>query len=178
MSTKELTLAALFAALAAVAAIIGRIGVGIVPFSLVPFVVMLTGLILKPRAAALSMTLYLFLGLIGLPIFSSPPYGGIAYITKPTFGFLLGYIFSAYTISKLNQSKNSIFAILIGLMVLYLIGLSYLWFNLNFIMGTTITYVDTIKVGFLPYILPDLGKALAAILIATKVNKRLKSISQ
>ena len=53
-------------------------------------------------------SLYLFEGIIGLPVFSgSPEKGvGIVYFTGPTMGYLIGFLFTVYFAGSFNFSKN------------------------------------------------------------------------
>ena len=60
---------------------------------------------LGSRLGALSQLVYVVLGLIGIPVFTAG--GGISYIFKPTFGYLLGYIIGAYVIGKIAESVKS-----------------------------------------------------------------------
>lgn len=72
-STRDITMTAVFAALAVVAAVLVRYGGSIVPFSLMPFVALLAGGVLGARLGALSIIVYILLGLVGLPVFATPP---------------------------------------------------------------------------------------------------------
>lgn len=83
---------ALFVALMVAAAFIQ------IPFSLVPLtfqtvVSVLAGLLLGLKKGAVSMAVYAFMGLLGIPVFSAG--GGIYYFLKPSFGYILGFIASA-----------------------------------------------------------------------------------
>ena len=62
-----------------------------VPLSLATFAVYLTGMILGTKQGVLSVLVYLFLGTVGLPVFSGFS-GGIGILLGPTGGYLLGYI--------------------------------------------------------------------------------------
>ena len=180
LTTRDITLAALFAALAAVAAIIVRIGGPIiVPFSLVPFVVMLAGGILGARLGALSMAVYVLVGLIGVPVFASAPFGGVAYVLKPTFGFLLSFIFMAFVIGKALQGNKKpsfiryVIALIAGVGVNYLIGLSYMYLILNVYAGKALSVAKLIEIGFAPFIIFDLIKACLAVFVIKAVLERL-----
>ncbi|MBE3588929.1 MAG: biotin transporter BioY [Thermoanaerobacteraceae bacterium] len=179
LSPRDMILAALFAALAAVAAMLFRFGAPIVPFSLVPFVAMLAGGLLGARAGALAMLVYVLLGLAGLPVFEKPPFGGPAYVLQPTFGFLLGFIGGAWVTGALApREKNPgavrlFLAMVAGLTVIYLIGLPYLYVILNFYLGRTFSAWQVIKIGFLPFIGFDLLKAAAAAALARLVYRRV-----
>ncbi|MFZ5591614.1 MAG: biotin transporter BioY [Bacillota bacterium] len=180
-TTREITLTALFAAMAVVAAMLVRFGSAIVPFSLLPFVVLLAGGILGSRLGALSMALYVLMGLVGLPVFAKPPFGGPMYVLSPTFGFLLGFIAAAWVTGILLSKKENhsylryVLASLIGLVVIYLCGLPYLYIIMNFYLGQSMDVMKVLQVGLLPFIVPDLFKALAAAVLAKQVRQRLAS---
>ncbi|RKO67822.1 biotin transporter BioY [Desulfofundulus salinus] len=184
LSPRDMILAALFAALAAVAAMLSRFFITpYVPFSLVPFVVMLAGGLLGARVGALSMLIYVLLGLVGLPVFETAPFGGPAYVLKPTFGFLLGFIGGAWVTGALAPKQKDpgvvplFLAMVAGLAVIYLLGLPYLYVILNFYMGKTFSALQVIKIGFLPFIGFDLLKAALAAVLARLVYRRLHGLA-
>lgn len=178
-SARDITMTAVFAAMAVVAAMLFRYAGSIVPFSLMPFVVMLAGGLLGPRLGALSIIVYILLGLVGVPVFATAPFGGPAYVLQPTFGFLLGFIGSAYVIGVLlkDREKSSItryfLSMLAGVVVYDLVGLSYLYAILTFYLGQNISLARLLAIGFTPFILLDLVKAIAASVLARAVYRRL-----
>ena len=104
MKTKNLILVALFTALTAVGAFI-RIPVPVVPFTLQFLFTMLAGLLLGGTLGATSVLVYIILGLLGLPVFTSG--GGIGYIFQPTFGYIIGFCIAAYVTGKIaNKTEN------------------------------------------------------------------------
>lgn len=181
LSAKEISLAAMFAALAAVAAALFRFGAPVVPFSLVPFVMLLAGMLLGPRLGAISMAVYVAMGLLGLPVFEKPPFGGPAYLLQPTFGFLIGYVLGAGAAGMALPRGGSpgparyVLASLAGLAALYLAGLPYLYVILNFYLGKAVPVIKVIEIGFLPFIAFDLGKAVLASFLARAVVRRVRS---
>ena len=86
--TKSIIYCGLFTALIAVGAFI-KIPIPVVPFTLQYLFTMLAGLLLGSRRGSLSVIAYVILGLAGLPIFSEG--GGLWYIFKPSFGYLIGF---------------------------------------------------------------------------------------
>ncbi len=178
VSTREIALAAMFTAIMCVLTIMVRIfqPVMVLPFSLQPLVMLLAAYLLSPRAAFLSMLAYLLLGLIGLPVFSSPPYGGPAYILVPSFGFLLGFPPAAWIQSRLIKKAtmtNFILAGLVGIIIYYIIGLPYMYLILNFYLKNSIDILKVIQIGFIPFITLDLAKMAVAALLARKLSTRL-----
>lgn len=132
MKSKNITLVALFTALTAIGAFIS-IPLGPVPITLQSFFVILSGILLGPKLGALSQVLYIFLGLIGIPIFSGFS-GGLQHILKPSFGFIIGFVFAAYTAGKVSYLSNNIsskkiwISSTIATLIIYLFG--YIIFNI------------------------------------------------
>src|ERR1700738_893738 len=82
-----------------------------VPLTLQPFAVLLLGLVLSPRLAAVTLTTYLIEGVAGLPVFtpSNAALTGLAHLLGPTGGYLLAYPFAVYVIANLwRTSKHTL----------------------------------------------------------------------
>jgi len=180
-SARDITMTAVFSALAVVAAVLVRYAGSIVPFSLLPFVVMLAGGLLGARLGALSIIVYILLGLIGIPVFANPPFGGPSYVLQPTFGFLIGFVGSAYVIGVLLKNREQgglvryFLSMLAGVVVYYVIGLPYLYAILNFYLGKAVSVAQVLAIGFTPFIALDIVKAAAAAVLARAVYRRLNA---
>lgn len=124
----KLILAALFSALMIVGAFI-RIPTPIIAITFQLQVALLAGILLGCEWGFISITVYLILGLIGLPIFTQG--GGLAYVLKPSFGYLVAFPFGTLLsglISKLKMKKEFLkllLAFLAGSAVIYVIGTTY-----------------------------------------------------
>ncbi|MEA1960128.1 MAG: biotin transporter BioY [Bacillota bacterium] len=178
ITTREIVLAGFFTALMCVLTILVRTvqPVIVIPFSLQPLVVLMAACFLSPPAAFLSMLAYLLLGLLGLPVFSKPPFGGPAYVLLPSFGFILAFPLAAWVQSKLIKQMKFIQFVLagmVGVMVIYLVGLPYLYMILNFYTGYTVDVMGVLKMGFLPFIVFDLLKIMGASWLAIEICRRL-----
>ena len=92
-TTRDLILCALFTALSAIGAFI-RIPVPLVPFTLQITFTTLAGLLLGSKKGAISVAVYVLMGLIGIPVFTQG--GGFSYVLKPSFGFLVAFIIGAF----------------------------------------------------------------------------------
>lgn len=140
-TTKDLILCAFFTALITVGAFI-KIPVPVVPFTLQFLFTMLAGLLLGGKRGFLSVSVYLLMGLLGLPVFAEG--GGITYVLKPSFGYLIGFAVAAYVTGVLaNQVPNPgykrlLAADFIGLGIVYLFGMSYYYVLSNFYLGDPI----------------------------------------
>ena len=69
-----------------------------VPMTMQTFVILLIGITLGYKIGLATVTLYLFEGIIGLPVFASSPEKGIgiAYFIGPTMGYLIGFLIAVY----------------------------------------------------------------------------------
>lgn len=166
---RELLLTALFAALTAVGAFV-RIPVGYSSITLQFFFCCMAGFLLGPYWGAASQLVYVLLGLIGLPVFTEG--GGLTYLARPGFGFLLGLIPAAFLTGLLSQKRpgtffRQILAALLGLTALYVVGVPWFCFALK--SGFSWEIICSCLV-FLPF---DLIKLLLALLLRRKLGKRI-----
>jgi biotin transport system substrate-specific component len=156
------------------------VGVGIVaaaaqvsvplPFTPVPitgqtFAVLLVGSALGPIDGAVSLTLYLFAGLVGAPVYADGA-NGWDVVSGATGGYLVGFVAAAALAGALAELKwdrrfsSSVASMLSGNVVIYVFGLSWLAIKLN-------TGLEkTLELGLYPFIVGDLIKLyLAAALL-------------
>ena len=173
ISTKEMVLVALFTGLTAVGAAI-NIPIGEVPITMQSLFVILSGLILGPKLAALSQLVYILLGLMGIPIFAGFS-GGIQSLMKASFGFLIGFIFSAYVVGKIGHFEKGVspkriwLASIVGTGVIYLFGLPYMYFILNIILAKGLSFMAVLNIGCLLFLPGDILKLAIASMIAIKI---------
>lgn len=131
----DIVYAAMFAALMAIGANITSfvpfMVIGGVPITLQSFFAILAGAFLGKRLGAISMMVYAFMGLIGLPVFAQFK-GGFDRILSPAFGFVLSFIVVAYVVGYLTERSKSIInyiiAMIVGIFVNYLIGVNWMYF--------------------------------------------------
>jgi biotin transport system substrate-specific component len=170
-----------FSALTAISAFL-KIPVPYVPFTLQTFFVILSGNLLGSRAGAISQIIYLAIGLAGLPIFSNG--GGIGYILQPTFGYLAAYPLGAVIAglvrkikpSKSRENKSAIFIRIIllnflSILVIFIFGVIYLYYNLNYVAHSSITFGKALWIGFFVFIPMDILKILLASFITMRLSR-------
>jgi biotin transport system substrate-specific component len=171
-NTRNLILVAMFAALTAVGAFI-KVPVPYVPFTLQYLFCALAGIILGSKLGALSQIVYVAMGLVGVPVFTEG--GGIGYIFKPTFGYLIGFIVAAYVIGKIREKVKeltffkTIFIMLFGLFFIYLFGVLYLYIIYNLYLGKNISFYFAFFYGFVVCIAGDLVLTIFAAYVSTKL---------
>lgn len=175
--TRTLVLISLFAALTAVGAFI-KIPTPVVPFTLQFFFCAFSGLLLGAKAAFYSQILYIFIGLAGLPVFTGG--GGLMYIFQPTFGYLIGFAFCAYIIGRFTDQAEkfhflTLFAVIVlGLMIVYVFGVLHLYLILNYYLDKDVSLLQSLWIGFLPYITFDVLQSAVIAYIARRVLPLLR----
>lgn len=176
--TQDVIYCGLFAALMTVGALIKivlPIGVFEVTVSLQVFFALLAGFLLGARNGFLSIVAYLIIGLIGVPVFAHG--GGLGYLIKPTFGFLIGFAFAALFAGLLtNREKKPRFsrlvvAALVGEMAYYACGLIYYFIMFNFVLSGTvgIGIAKLFSVWFLSTVIPDTVICMLAAVLAYRL---------
>lgn len=167
----SLLLCSLFAALCAIGAFI-KVPLAWLPITLQTFFSTLAGLLLGEKWGSFSICLYLGLGLIGFPVFTQG--GGLGYVLKPSFGFLLALLpatfLTGFVYRRTKQRFSSAFcASLLGTFVIYAIGLPYLYLITNFYLGQTLTVPALFAACFLPTLPGDVLKCVVCALVSTRL---------
>lgn len=174
LSTKELILCSLFAA---IIAILAQISIPLpfttVPFTMQIFAVAMTGLILRSKLGAISVLIYLLLGGVGIPVFAQFS-GGIGILLGPTGGYLLGLPLMVYIIGFVKDKSSSplmiFLSLIIGLISVYIIG------TLMFAIITGNTIYQSILYCVAPFVFVDLIKLALAYIVGSAVSTRIYSI--
>jgi biotin transport system substrate-specific component len=167
-----LVMTALFAALICAGSFIA-IPIGPVPIVLQNFFALLSGLVLGPFLGAASVGLFIVAGAIGLPVFANNTMG-IARLIGPTGGYIFGYLLSAFAAGfvlgvprqggKVTVWRPALAAVL-GILAVYVPGLIRLKFCLN------LDWPQTFAAGFIPFIIGDVIKCVAAALITPRLRR-------
>jgi biotin transport system substrate-specific component len=169
-----ITLTALFAALIAAGTFISiPLPISPVPIVLQNFFALLSGLILGPLLGSAAAGLYLLAGAVGAPVFAGAS-GGFVRFLGPTGGFLAGYFLAALTAGLIAGRPRPelktplwriILAVLAGFLIIYVPGVIRLKFVLDKPWAAAIT------AGFTPFIIGDILKGIAAVLIAPRLRR-------
>ena len=172
---KRSVLVSLFTAIIAICSFIS------VP-SAVPFTLQTLGIftaltVLGGKLGTICIALYIFIGLVGVPVFSG--FGaGIGHLTGATGGFILGFIicgFCYWIITKILGNKTVIKAVglVSGLLLCYIFGT--LWYTAFYLKAFNPNdFLTTLKICVLPFIIPDLIKLGVAIIIDKKLSQTIR----
>jgi biotin transport system substrate-specific component len=112
-------------------------------------------------SAARSVSLYVLLGVVGLPFFAESK-GGLSVIWGATGGYLIGFVIAAAVVGRLaelgwdRRIGGAIGAMLVGSAIIYGIGLPWL------MAVTGWTPETTIAKGLTPFIIGDALKLVLA----------------
>lgn len=173
LGTKDMILCALFSALIVVGAYI-KIPIPVVPFTLQFLFTNLAGLLLGSRQGFIATGTYIFIGLLGLPIFASG--GGIGYIFQPTFGYIIGFVLGAWLAgfivehSKAPGTRTMLTASFANLAVVYAMGMVYYYLMANYYLGTPIGAKALMLYCFVLAIPGDIVLCLCSALLAKRLN--------
>ena len=169
LSVKEMSMVAIFPAMMAATAGISIPFGGLPPVTLQTVFVLMAGLLLGPKLGSLSMIIYVFMGAIGLPVFSNFR-GGLDVIMSGSGGFIVGFIFAAYlvgimkNVNFLNKENWGILLILVlGNVLIYMFGASYIAYLYN------VGFFSTVA-SFGPYIIGDLLKIIVVLYVYSRIH--------
>lgn len=161
---KNMTLAALFAALTAVCAWIS-IPVGDVAFTMQTFAVFLTMGLLGGKWGTVSILIYLLLGAAGMPVFSGFR-GGIGALVGVTGGYLWGFLAAALVYWALERF-GKLPAMIAAQAVCYFCG--SLWFMVYSGGGMGLILLRCV----VPYLIPDGVKIGLAYTLSRRLARHL-----
>lgn len=183
ITTKELTLTALFAALIVVGAFL-KVDIPLplytMHFTLQWFFVLLAGFLLGKKLGTLSVVTYIAIGLAGVPVFAAG--GGIGYVLRPGFGFLLGFVFAAYLIGLFTDIIRPvklwqyIIPATVGLFAYYGVGAVYFYLIKNLYVGEAVSFAVVVVQYCLITVLPDFILCVIAAGFAKQLIPVLKKV--
>ena len=174
--TRELILCGLFTALTAVGAFI-KIPVPVCPFTLQLLFTTLAGLLLGARLGLVAVSVYLVLGLLGVPVFTQG--GGPGYILQPTFGYLIGFALGAWLTGRIARSvpnpslKRILAANFAGLAVVYALGMLYVYIINNFYLGTALGIWPLFLYCFVLAVPGDICLCILAAMLASRLKRAI-----
>ncbi|MBO4415453.1 MAG: biotin transporter BioY [Lachnospiraceae bacterium] len=155
---------------------------GPVPFTLQTFAVFSALLLLGTRDGILSITVYLLLGAVGVPVFSGFS-GGFSHIAGPTGGYLIGFLVMGFIYGIVTHllsfmpKTRSIIALILGLIVCYAFGT--VWFVIVYSkVKTAIGFGSALSMCVLPFLIPDAVKMALAIILSYRVKALVPALKE
>ncbi|MCB5920796.1 biotin transporter BioY [Mediterraneibacter faecis] len=166
--TKQMVLIAL---MTAVTCVLGPLSIPLpfspVPISLTNFAIFLAIFVLGMKSGTISFIIYLLLGAIGVPVFSSFR-GGLQVLAGPTGGYLIGFIFLALIMGFALEHFDrklvpTIIGMIIGMAVCYAFGTVWLAKLLS------LSFKEGLMMGVIPYLAGDAAKIIIAAIVGPKL---------
>ncbi len=173
--TAQLTLIGL---MTAVTCILGPLSIPLpvspVPITLTNFAIYISIYILGMKNGTFSCLIYLCLGTVGLPVFSSFS-GGLGKLAGPTGGYLIGFIFLALiqgALMKFFSGRNTaaVAGMILGTAVCYAFGTAWLAWQMN------LSFAAALGVGVIPYLPGDAVKIILAAIAGPKLRNALSRV--
>lgn len=166
--TKQMVLIAL---MTAVTCVLGPLSIPLpfspVPISLTNFAIFLAIFVLGMKNGTISFIIYLLLGAVGVPVFSSFR-GGLQVLAGPTGGYLIGFIFLAlimgFALDHFDRKLvPTIIGMIIGMVVCYTFGTVWLAKLLS------LSFKEGLMMGVIPYLPGDAAKIIIAAIVGPKL---------
>ena len=145
-----------------------------VPMTMQTLIVLVIGIGFGWKLGLATVSLYLFEGIIGLPVFSGTPEKGIGliYFTGPTMGYLIGFLVAVYISGKFNYDNNLVknfLKLMLATSFIYILGMSWL--------GSLVGWDKPIfQLGAQPFLLAELFKIPIATFAINQIKKIKKLI--
>ena len=129
-----------------------------VPMTMQTFVVLFLGISFGYKIGLATVGLYVFEGIIGIPVFSGSPEKGVGliYFTGPTMGYLIGFFVATFLVGYLNLKTSLVsifFKLVLSVSTIYILGM----FWLGYLIGWD---KPVFKLGAMPFLWAELFKIL------------------
>ena len=162
----KIVLCGIFAAFTCICAMIS-IPFGVVPINMAHIAIFISAWILGPSLALVSQFVYIFLGILGLPVFSGFT-AGVGHILGPTGGFIIAYPLVAWISAILFKSNK--FKGLVGIIIGVCIGwlLEYFIGTVYYCFVTSTSLFAALTVCVVPFVFGDICKTVIVVIMFKK----------
>jgi biotin transport system substrate-specific component len=149
-----------------------------VPMTMQTLVVLAIGGLFGWKLGVATISLYLFEGIIGLPVFAGTPEKGVGlvYFTGPTMGYLLGFIPAVFFsgLLKIHSKYNLIIRFILNFL-LYAFSVSFIYvFGLIWLLNF-IPIEKLWALGALPFLPAEILKVSILAIFTTVLSKNFLS---
>ncbi len=146
----------------------------VVPATMQTFVVFCALGLMGSKKTFLMLVIYIFLGAVGLPVFSGFN-SGLGALTGPTAGFIWGFLLGVpvfYVFEKYFSHKKSLIIIgyIIYILIHYIPGA--LWYCVFSAEALTVGgIISSSLVTVVPFIMPDAIKLMLSLFVTDRLRK-------
>lgn len=174
LSATDMTFTALFAAILCISSYIS-IPLPFSPVSITAqtLIINMIALLFSSKRAAMTVGIWILLGLVGVPVFSGGA-GGLAKIAGPTGGYIFAYFVVAVLIAAIRGKKEKLWqelliVICLGIPLIYIIGMPWM------MAVTGIGWKAALLTGVIPFIPGDIVKAVAAVFLCRPLKRIIRN---
>lgn len=145
--------------------------------------VIVVGAALGSKRGALALFTYMVIGLLGAPVFAEFK-GGPASVLTPSFGFILGFIPSAYVAGWMAErawDRKALLAFagfVAASAIPFLTGVPYMAMILNVVMERGMDTMAVLNAGLIPFIPGGIVKAAIAAAVIPLAWKGVKALEK
>ena len=138
-----------------------------ISFTLQTLAIFIVCLLFDFKISFISVLLYVFMGIVGVPVFSGFN-TGFSFIVGPTGGFILSFLLFPFFISTLKRS-SFILATVVCTLLCYIIGT--LWFCFIYSGSSGMNIISILAICIFPFVIPDTLKVLLACTLCKRLSK-------
>ena len=144
-----------------------------VPFTLQTLGIFSALLILGGKNGTIAISIYIAVGLVGIPVFSGFS-AGIGHLMGATGGYVIGFLLTAlsyWLITAIfgDKTVTKVCGLASGLILCYTAGV--IWYTTVYLRDTSLSaLISALTIGVVPFIIPDIIKLTVAILIDRKLK--------
>ncbi len=182
MNIKRITKISLMIAMIALGAII-KIPMPVIQYLTFQLAfVLLAGILLGSKDGLIATLIYVLGGLLGIPWFAEG--GGIYYVLKPSFGFILMFpsaaVISGYCreYAERKKERSDFLIISIGAVcstiIVWIIGMLYVAYIYQHVLDKDFGYFSALLSIFSPAFYKDIVFAFIATIVGIRVYKHIK----
>ena len=167
-TTVKIVLCGIFVAFTCICSMIS-IPFGQVPINMAHIAIFISAWILGPSLAFATQLVYIFIGVLGVPVFSNFS-AGLGHILGATGGFIMAYPLVAwlagmiFKIKKIRGSIGVVLALIIGWILEYFLGTIY------YCYVTTVAPIAALSVCVVPFIIGDICKSLLIFVLCKRIK--------
>ncbi|MGN1182263.1 MAG: biotin transporter BioY [Faecalibacillus sp.] len=143
-----------------------KIDIGYVPITLQTLGIYMISLLLKPKYAFYVSFAYIFMGAIGLPVFSGFN-GGIGSLLSYNGGYIFSFPIMAYVISFFGNDRHfgqKVLSCILGTVICYTIGTAWFMYIMKLDLMTSLTMC------VIPFLLTDGLKILVSVILSQRIK--------
>jgi biotin transport system substrate-specific component len=144
-----------------------------VPFTLQTLGIFSALLILGGKNGTIAISIYIAVGLVGIPVFSGFS-AGIGHLMGATGGYVIGFLLTALSYWLItavfgDKTVTKVCGLALGLILCYTAGV--IWYTTVYLRDTSLSaLISALTIGVVPFIIPDIIKLTVAILIDRKLK--------